>query len=92
MILCNNIENRLYDTMQLENGCTTKYYDENGNELTEEEAAELDSVTEKETDIFQWYIISDSGAEYLKDITDELVFYDSELNIYVWGITHFGTS
>ena len=92
MILCNNIENRLYDTLQLENGCITRYYDENENELTEEEAAELDSVTEKETDLYQWYIISDSGAEYLKDVSDELVFYDSELDVYVWGVTHFGTS
>ena len=24
--------------------------------------------------------------------TDEPVFYDAELGLYVWGITHFGTS
>ena len=24
--------------------------------------------------------------------TDEPVFHDAELGLYVWGITHFGTS
>ena len=43
-------------------------------------------------DIFQWYIVSDSGAGFLIRETDEIVFYDSELDVYVWGITHCGTS
>lgn len=42
-------------------------------------------------EIFQYYIISDTGAEILKDWTDELVFYNSELELYLWGVTHFGT-
>lgn len=42
-------------------------------------------------DVFQWYIISDYGAEFLIDKTDEIVLYDKELKIYVWGITHYGT-
>ena len=41
-------------------------------------------------DIFQWYLISPSDAEYLKN-TDELVFYSEVLDEYVWGVTHFGT-
>lgn len=41
-------------------------------------------------DIFQWYLISPSDAEYLKN-TDELVFYSDVLDEYVWGVTHFGT-
>lgn len=41
-------------------------------------------------EIFQFYIISDPG--FLLEHTDELVFYDDELHIYVWGITHFGTA
>lgn len=42
-------------------------------------------------DIFQWYLITPSDAEYLKDHTDELVFYSDVLDQYVWGVTHFGT-
>lgn len=43
-------------------------------------------------DIFQYYIISDSWADYLERCTDELVFYDEELDIYVWWVTHIWTS
>lgn len=43
-------------------------------------------------EIYQYYIINDSGARFLSDYTDELVFYNQELDMYIWGITHFGTS
>lgn len=43
-------------------------------------------------EIFQWYLISPSDADYLKSVTDELVFYSDVLDEYVWGVTHFGTS
>lgn len=33
-----------------------------------------------------------SGADYLKRNTNELVFYSEKMNLYFWGITHFGTS
>lgn len=42
--------------------------------------------------IYQDYIISESGYEFLKEYTDEIVFYNEELDVYVWGITHYGTS
>ena len=43
-------------------------------------------------EVYQFYIISDSGAEFLKDRTNEIIYYNSELDMYLWGITHFGTS
>ena len=43
-------------------------------------------------EVYQYYIISDSGARMLKEFTDELVYYHEELDMYLWGITHFGTS
>lgn len=42
-------------------------------------------------EVYQYYIISEFGAVLLKEYTDELVYYHSELDMYVWGITHFGT-
>lgn len=42
--------------------------------------------------IFTDYIISEYGYKFLKDYTDEIVFYNEELDIYVWGITHWGTA
>lgn len=43
-------------------------------------------------DIYQWYIISNAGAQFLEEHTDEIVYYHEEMDLYVWGITHFGTS
>ena len=43
-------------------------------------------------EIFQYFIISNNGAEILKDYTNEIVFYNEALDMYVWGVTHWGTS
>ena len=53
----------------------------------------LDLISGNPTDdeeIFQWYIIQD--PDFLMKHTDELILYDTELDLYIWGITHFGTS
>lgn len=42
-------------------------------------------------DVFQWYIVSSSGAEILQN-ANEIVYYNDTLDIYLWGITHYGTS
>lgn len=42
--------------------------------------------------IFQDFIISESGYKFLKEHTNEIVFYNENLDIYVWGITHYGTN
>ncbi|WP_314707143.1 hypothetical protein [Rothia mucilaginosa] len=41
-----------------------------------------------DNEIFQFYITQD--PEFLLEHMDEPVFYDSELDLYVWGITHTG--
>ena len=43
-------------------------------------------------DVYQTYIISERGYDFLRRHTDEIVYYCEELDIYLWGITHFGTS
>lgn len=43
-------------------------------------------------EIYQWYIITDSGARFLEECTDEIVYYHEAMDMYLWGITHFGTS
>lgn len=43
-------------------------------------------------EVYQYYIISGGGADFLAEYTDELVYYNEQLNLYLWGITHFGTS
>lgn len=72
---------------------------DNENDEHTEEIEELqDRINELEEeqqdctgDIFQYYIVSDNGAEILKEI-NEIVFYNEELDMYVWGVTHYGTS
>ena len=43
-------------------------------------------------EVYQWYIVSDGGAELLQAWTDEALYYHEELDIYLWGVTHWGTS
>lgn len=62
-------------------------------ERIEEIGDEIDRLQNAHYDeVFQYYIISDNGAEILKEWTNELVWYNSELDMYVWGVTHWGTS
>lgn len=42
--------------------------------------------------IFQDYIISEYGYKFLEEFTDEIVFYNERLDMYIWGVTHFGTA
>lgn len=42
-------------------------------------------------EIFQYYIVSDVGATILEEF-GEILFYNEELDMYVWGVTHYGTS
>jgi len=44
-----------------------------------------------QNEIYQYYLITKNGADYLKRNTNEIVFYSDLLDVYVWGITHFGT-
>ena len=43
-------------------------------------------------EVYQYYIISDHGYRMLEEYTNEIVYYHEGLDMYVWGITHFGTS
>ena len=52
---------------------------------------DLKNEQERIPEIFQFYIVSDNGAEILQEI-DEIVFYNSALDVYLWGVTHWGTS
>ena len=62
----------------------------NGWELVN--GSEFDEETEEEKEIFQWFIVSDNGAQMIQDYTNEILYYHEELDIYLWGVTHYGTS
>ena len=67
--------------------------DEHSEEIAElqEKINELEEEQDYMDDIFQYYIVDDNGARILKEI-NEIVFYNEELDMYVWGVTHYGTS
>lgn len=76
-VLCNNITTLLYEEGEPVNGSIFDE-DEDGNEVYNE--------------IFQYYIIDDRGADILQQYTNEIVYYIPSLDIYIWGVTHYGTS
>ena len=43
-------------------------------------------------EVFQWYIVDSYGAELLERETNEIIYYNEELDLYLWGVTHFGTA
>lgn len=60
------------------------------NEMANKQLDIVSGEWDDDTEIFQWYIVSDPS--FTIDHTDELVFHDDELDLYVLGVTHWGTS
>lgn len=86
------LEDRMYEFEELEEDETNDYYEEVKTRLAEI-GKEIEALEDAHYDeIFQYYIISDEGARILKDWTNEILFYNEELDMYVWGVTHYGTS
>ena len=82
MVLCNNIEKYRYN-WDLELG------------------EDYDEENEEYTDIYQYYIVEvddwrlEKYKEYLEETnikSDLILWYDNELDIYILGINHCGTS
>ena len=65
--------------------------DNKQNEL-QDDNNELEREQDEQPEIFQYYIIDDNGADILKRETNEILFYNDELDMYIWGVTHWGTS
>lgn len=60
----------------------------------QEQIEELEEEQERlyNQEIFQYYIVSDQDAEMIKQYTEDPLFYNETLDMYVWGITHYGTA
>lgn len=52
---------------------------------------QLTEEQEEQPEIFQWYIVSEQGAELLQEC-NEIVYYNSAMDLYFWGVTHYGTA
>ena len=53
---------------------------------------ELQNQQDYPPEVFQWFIVGENGADIIKEYTDDPLYYNEELDMYLWGITHFGTS
>ena len=52
---------------------------------------DYDEETDTYEEIYQFYLIDEHFAQYLARATSEIVYFCPELELYVWGVTHFGT-
>lgn len=86
------IDDILRDMINKDQENTVKYkiIEKKYNEIISD-IQELKNAEEYPPEIFQYYIVSDSGANILCELTDEFVFYNEELDMYIWGVTHWGT-
>ena len=75
------------------NGSDVYYYNNETGECIEyDDIKSWDTIEECYIDVYQYYIISDNFARDLMRMTDQIIFYNEELDMYVWGVTHWGTS
>lgn len=63
-------------------------------ELNEEEGNtdEPLSVLDLASEVYQTYVITQRGAEFLFNHTAEIISYNETLDVWLWHVTHFGTS
>lgn len=74
---------------------STNEQDEQTIERIKELKQQIEELEEEQDylpEVYQWFIISDMGADILQYYTNELVYYLPVLDCYVWGVTHWGTS
>lgn len=62
------------------------------NELTDEQREQGEGASVTDFEIYQTYIITPRGAEYLFNHTAELISYSEKLDLWFWHIGHWGTS
>ena len=63
------------------------------NDKLEDAQDKLDDMDyyEPDNDIYQWYIVSDNAADILTG-AGECLYYHNTLDVYLWGIGHWGTA
>lgn len=75
------------------NGSDIRYYDTQKEKyISESDIDDWNNIEEEYEDIYQYFIIDEAGANILQELTDEILFYNEDLDMYVWGVTHYGTS
>ena len=79
------------DELEDENDESPSQILENEINILNEKIEELENEQDEQPEIFQYFIVDDWGGRLLQDI-NEIVFYSEKLDMYLWGVTHYGTS
>lgn len=79
------------DELEDENDESPSQILENEIDLLNEKIEELENEQDEQPEIFQYFIVDDWGGRLLQEI-NEIVFYNEKLDMYLWGVTHYGTS
>lgn len=79
------------DELEEENESSPSQILENEIDGINEKIEELENEQDYQPEVFQWFIVDDWGARLLKEI-NEIVYYNETLDMYLWGVTHYGTS
>lgn len=93
--------NKLFTDMILCNDITKLFYSEIGGKYTEPQikiGTDYDEETEEQIDVYQYFIVDFSNwtyeliTKYKEQFGKEFIlYYIKELNLYILGVTHFGT-
>lgn len=79
------------DELEQENESSPSQILENEINEIKDKIEDLEREQDDDQEVFQWYIVDDGGARLLKDI-NQIVYYNETLDMYLWGVTHYGTS
>ena len=52
---------------------------------------DYDEEEDRFIEFYQYYITDEAGAKILEE-AGETVWYNADLDLYLWGVTHWGTS
>ena len=59
--------------------------------ILEDKKDDLEAEQDEQPDVYQWYIVDDQGANICREY-NEILYYNKALDMYLWGVTHFGTA
>lgn len=59
---------------------------------TQEIVGYWEQISGSNDEIYQYCIVDNNGADLIQNYTDDPLFYNEKLDLYVWGVTHYGTS
>lgn len=87
----NKIDELLAHADELEEGEELEAVQNEIEELGEEKEELEDAEGYPTSEVFQYYVVSDNAVRILEE-NNEIVWYCEELDLYIWGVCHYGTS